>query len=301
MVCRHCGAQIEDNSQFCSKCGKALTTASEQTVPVSPAVQPSVASPAVSAAPLQKPSKGPKIWLVLLLVAGFVGGIFLALSMLQGTASKSEITRQTNALYERVTGILDQAVPEEIRTLIDYQIYPERDQFTMHRAKANLKGTYTYTDSEGNAMTKPFEMEFFMLKEKMILLYADYDGYITRNIRDAISGMGLVTAEGASQYSDVTLNEPMFELDMDPEQLAMIQVRNDSLITLDEYNQIEPGMYYYEIVDIIGSYGECTVNSSVAGIDGRLYSWKGSGKPGSSASLDFVNGKLMAKAQYGLD
>ena len=133
----------------------------------------------------------------------------------------------------------------------------------MHRAKANLKGTYTYTDSEGSAMTKPFEMEFFLLKDSLYLLYADFDGSITKNIRDAISGVGLVTAEGASLYSDVTLNEPMFDQELNPDILGMIRVRNDALITLDEYDQIEPGMYYYEIVDIIGSYGEMCIRDSL--------------------------------------
>lgn len=74
------------------------------------------------------------------------------------------------------------------------------------------------------------------------------------------------------------------------------------LITLEEYNQIETGMSYDEVVDIIGSEGEVNAETGKEGDDMHvvIYSWKGKGEVGANAIITFSNGEMQTKAQAGL-
>ena len=75
---------------------------------------------------------------------------------------------------------------------------------------------------------------------------------------------------------------------------------NDSSITLDEFNRIETGMTYDEVVNIIGSYGTELSRSEIAGYTTVILMWEGSGSLGANANVTFQNGSVMAKAQFGL-
>lgn len=76
--------------------------------------------------------------------------------------------------------------------------------------------------------------------------------------------------------------------------------KNDEYITLDEYNQIQTGMTYDEVVNIIGSPGTETATSSVGGYTMTIISWYGKGTIGANANVTFQNGIASAKAQFGL-
>lgn len=69
---------------------------------------------------------------------------------------------------------------------------------------------------------------------------------------------------------------------------------------MDEYNRIETGMSYDEVVDIIGSKGELSNKSEFNGYTIEIYTWYGNGTAGSNANVTFENGKATAKAQVGL-
>jgi len=71
-------------------------------------------------------------------------------------------------------------------------------------------------------------------------------------------------------------------------------------ITVDEYEEIEAGMSYDEVCDIIGGEGELLSESSIAGYDGAIYSWEGKGSVGANANVTFQNGEVVTKAQIGL-
>lgn len=58
------------------------------------------------------------------------------------------------------------------------------------------------------------------------------------------------------------------------------------------------GMTYDEIKDIIGSEGE--LQSEVAGYKIQMYMWNGEKGIGANANVTFQNGKVQAKAQFGL-
>ena len=70
-------------------------------------------------------------------------------------------------------------------------------------------------------------------------------------------------------------------------------------ITVEQYNQIENGMSYEQVKDMIGSEGELI---SEAGIKNEpfyctIYVWEGI-QPGSEASFTFEDGILQSKSQY---
>ena len=73
------------------------------------------------------------------------------------------------------------------------------------------------------------------------------------------------------------------------------------LITLDEFNTIQNGMSYEEVVEIIGSEGEASSTATVGDITTSIYMWKGKGSIGANANVTFIDNKVSAKAQFGLE
>ncbi len=79
---------------------------------------------------------------------------------------------------------------------------------------------------------------------------------------------------------------------------------NPPTISLAEFNQIATGMTYQEVTDIIGSAGEVT--SEVDIFDDYEYftqvrTWDGEGSIGANAVIEFQGGKVITKAQFGLE
>ena len=79
---------------------------------------------------------------------------------------------------------------------------------------------------------------------------------------------------------------------------------NDTKISLEEFNQIETGMSYEEVVEIVGGEGTVLSESDITG-DGQykttIYSWDGNRMLGANANVTFQGGKVISKAQFGLE
>lgn len=77
------------------------------------------------------------------------------------------------------------------------------------------------------------------------------------------------------------------------------------VVTMEEYQQIQNGMSYQQVVQIIGQPGEESARNHMDGVPGVMesletvaYSWVNPG--GSNMNAMFQNDKLMQKAQFGL-
>ena len=72
-------------------------------------------------------------------------------------------------------------------------------------------------------------------------------------------------------------------------------------ITASEYNQIEYGMSYSEVCDIIGSEGKEQAGSSIGGYSSQVYMWKGPFYyiTGANACITFMNGEVTGMASTG--
>lgn len=81
------------------------------------------------------------------------------------------------------------------------------------------------------------------------------------------------------------------------------QAPNDEYITMDEFNQIQAGMSYQDVVNIIGSTGELlsSVDIGDAQYKTEMYSWEGKGSVGANANVMFQGGIVSSKAQFGLE
>lgn len=72
----------------------------------------------------------------------------------------------------------------------------------------------------------------------------------------------------------------------------------DSKLNVANFNKMETGMKYTDVVKILGSEGEVISESEMSGVKTVMYIW--SGASGSFVKVIFQNGKLIDKVQTGL-
>lgn len=72
-------------------------------------------------------------------------------------------------------------------------------------------------------------------------------------------------------------------------------------ITLDEYNQIQAGMTYDEVVSIVGGDGEITSESEFAGIKTKIVDWYADAPRGANANVTFQDDIVISKSQLMLE
>ena len=77
-------------------------------------------------------------------------------------------------------------------------------------------------------------------------------------------------------------------------------INSSASMSLNEFNQIETGMTYEEVCEIVG--GEGTLSSSVdlGEYKTEMYMWTGDGTIGANANVTFQQGKVISKSQLGL-
>lgn len=71
-------------------------------------------------------------------------------------------------------------------------------------------------------------------------------------------------------------------------------------VTLEMFNSIENGMSYDEVVTIFGGDGAFLSNSKVLNTITEIYMWPGTSL-GANCNVTFQDGKVLAKAQLGLE
>lgn len=74
---------------------------------------------------------------------------------------------------------------------------------------------------------------------------------------------------------------------------------DDIEISMEQYNSIETGMTYDEVVALLGGEGTLLSDTEIAGSKAQIYTWKGTSL-GANANVTFSDGKVTSKAQFGL-
>jgi hypothetical protein len=69
-------------------------------------------------------------------------------------------------------------------------------------------------------------------------------------------------------------------------------------VSAAKYNKVMTGMTYDEVYQIIGVNGEELSRVEIGGITTVLFAW--TNRNGSNMNVTFQNGKVVAKAQFGL-
>lgn len=98
----------------------------------------------------------------------------------------------------------------------------------------------------------------------------------------------------SSQSSNIKTAEPT----------STAATKNDEKITLEEFNQIKTGMTYDEVVKIIGGEGTVLSESNIGNSEQYhtiIYKWEGKGTIGANANITIQGGKVISKAQAGLN
>jgi hypothetical protein len=86
----------------------------------------------------------------------------------------------------------------------------------------------------------------------------------------------------------------------DKTELSTPQPQNTSGVNMDNYNKIQTGMSYEEVVSVLGKQGEEMSSNDIAGYKNVMYKWDGDSGFGANMNAMFQNGKLIQKAQFGL-
>ena len=75
-------------------------------------------------------------------------------------------------------------------------------------------------------------------------------------------------------------------------------------MSLAEFNKIKSGTTYEEVCKIVGGEGELLSSADLFFNEAdatEIYSWDGEGTLGANANVTFQGGKVITKAQFGLE
>jgi hypothetical protein len=119
----------------------------------------------------------------------------------------------------------------------------------------------------------------------------------------------LGAAKAIDAFSHSVLAVKPFSLDENLKQIDDLNKKLDELtkrkstdcrVTLAQYQNLQIGMSYSQVVTTLGCNGTETVKSEISGYTGAIYSWQGSGSLGANMIAQFHNDSLIVRAQFGL-
>lgn len=79
------------------------------------------------------------------------------------------------------------------------------------------------------------------------------------------------------------------------------ETKDTTGVTMENFNKLETGMSYEEVVSILGSEGEILSESEIAGSKATMYTWDGDSGWGANMNVMIQDGELVSKAQFGLE
>lgn len=163
-------------------------------------------------------------------------------------------------------------------------------------------GKVRFTDSAGSAREEPYEYAYITTYEHFVSCYLkigsnviyDYTSFIDSKTGTIISSNFSVNGRSYGQ----TVLEGKILSSKDWDKPAVV---GDGKISLSEFYKIENGMTLDEVLEIIGGGGTIAADSEMGGIRVVIVTWDGVGQIGANASVTFQNGKVVSKAQAGLE
>lgn len=75
---------------------------------------------------------------------------------------------------------------------------------------------------------------------------------------------------------------------------------NSPKISLAEFEAIQTGWTLQMVIDTVGGPGKLLSRLDLAGIVTEIYMWDGEGGLGANANVELQNGRMIGKAQFGL-
>lgn len=112
----------------------------------------------------------------------------------------------------------------------------------------------------------------------------------------------IIIAVACTDTNTDTSTEPTKEETAAPKKVEKKEKKNDPGISMAEFEKVQSGMTYEEVVKIIGGEGEMQSETGAKGDEYYTvgYKWDGEKGFGSNAIMMFQSNKLDTKAQVGL-
>ena len=163
-------------------------------------------------------------------------------------------------------------------------------------------GKVRYTDSAGNAREEPYEYAYITTYEHFISCYLKIGNNIIYDYTSFIdSKTGTIISPDFS-INGHTYGQPALEGKiLSSKDWDTPSVVGDGKISLSEFYKIENGMTLDEVLEIIGGGGTIAADSEMGGVRVVIVTWDGVGQIGANASVTFQNGRVVSKAQAGLE
>lgn len=172
--------------------------------------------------------------------------------------------------------------------------YPAFSDVTVMIQGQNIELTIVYQDIDAEVKPEYWDETKEVIVEASGSFFSEFSTDDLRNFivyADDQNGNHLLTATNGRVYYDA------FED-------YSASGANPPTISLAEFNAISTGMTYQEVIDIIGSAGEILSEVDL-GLGEEYFTqsrkWDGEGSIGANAIIQFQNGKVVTKAQFGLE
>ena len=168
----------------------------------------------------------------------------------------------------------------------------------------------------GKKLKHPF-LKFLLFILILILLIVGFLKLMNIDLSSALSSAKKEAAEKVTSKVEEVIKDEVAEKVEDvknevaektedikenmPEEVK--EIIKDTTITLDEFNKIESGMTYEQVVEIVGCEGTVMSEVDIGMGDAyktTIYSWDGKGGFGANANVTIQGGKVVSKAQLGL-
>jgi hypothetical protein len=81
--------------------------------------------------------------------------------------------------------------------------------------------------------------------------------------------------------------------------LCLLSTAALAAVTMAQYEKVNTGMTYSEVISILGTPNQELSRAEMAGITTVMYMWEGN-SIGGNMNVMFQNGKVVTKAQFGL-
>lgn len=201
--------------------------------------------------------------------------------------SDSQADEQDAALEQEVTALLSAFPAENVRV--------EQTDTRLAVSAFDPEASAAVTAAQeigGSAPAGWADYEAAWAADAQALAQNYPDGYTTLSVESDESGTTIYVTyvNGKQTYSIFGSNA--------------VSQDNPPTISLEEFEQIQTGMSYQEVFDLVGSRGELLSEADLGLGDEyytAIYSWDGEGALGANASVTFQGGYVTSKAQAGLE
>lgn len=203
------------------------------------------------------------------------------------TGSVSHADDQDAALEQEVASLLSAFSPENVRV----EQTDTRLSVSAFDPEASDAATAAQ-ETGGSAPAGWADYEAAWAADAQALAQSYPDGYTTLSVESDEAGTTIYATyiNGKQTYSIFGSNT--------------VSQDNPPTISLEEFEQIQTGMSYQEVFDLVGSRGELLSEADLGLGDEyytAIYSWDGEGTLGANASVTFQGGYVTSKAQAGLE